>query len=498
VKLSALLAAAAPPLDWDTRFDPEIRGLSYDSRRVTPGDLFVAVAGQRMDGHAFIQQAVAEGAAAVLAAHRVETDVPVVYSPDPRRTLGQLAAAFYGRPAASLFVVGITGTNGKTTTSLLVEAILAAGGHRVGVIGTVDWHYPGKREANPVTTPQSLDLQRIMAEMRSAGVTHVVMEVSSHALDQDRVEGVLFDVGAFTNLTRDHLDYHGTMEAYRDCKQRLFTERLPAGPKAGRAVAVINTDDPFGRDLAGRVRTACLTVGSDSANKIYPVTTDISIAGIQAELSTPAGRLAIRSPLVGRHNLDNIMAAAACGLAAGVTLAAIGEAMAAVTRIPGRLEPVFDPAGRHIYIDYAHTPDALDHALGALKPLTPGRLICVFGCGGDRDTGKRPQMGEIAGRWSDYVVVTSDNPRSEAPEAIIEMILPGLRRTAKADRWAAIPDRASAIQRAIVAAGPGDAVLIAGKGHETYQILADRTIDFDDREVARRVLGQRPAAAGGS
>ncbi|HDI60809.1 MAG TPA: UDP-N-acetylmuramoyl-L-alanyl-D-glutamate--2,6-diaminopimelate ligase [Desulfobacteraceae bacterium] len=496
MKLSALLAAAAAPLEWDGRVDPEISGLSYDSRRVAPGDLFAAIAGQREDGHAFITDAVAGGAAAVLAARRVQVDVPVVCSPDPRRTLGQLAAAFYGRPAESLFVVGITGTNGKTTTSWLVEAVLAAAGHRVGVIGTVDWHYPGKREANPVTTPQSLDLQRILAEMRSAGVSHVVMEVSSHALDQDRVEGVLFDVGVFTNLTRDHLDYHGSMEAYRNCKQRLFTERLPTGPKAQRAMAVVNTDDPFGRDLAERVEAVCLTVGSGPANKIHPVAADISITGIQAELATPAGRLAIRSPLVGRHNLDNIMAAAACGIAAGAPLEAIGRGIEAVTRIPGRLEPVFDPDGRHIYVDYAHTPDALDHALAAMRPLTPGRLICVFGCGGDRDAGKRPQMGEIAGRWSDYVVVTSDNPRSEVPEAIIEMILPGLRRVAAADSWEATPDRATAIRRAIAAAGPGDTVLIAGKGHETYQVLADRTIAFDDRQEAQRALGLWPAAAG--
>lgn len=497
MKLSALLANAVPPLSWDGQADPEIRGLSYDSRRVAPGDLFVAIAGQRMDGHAFIAQAVASGAAAVLAARRVEADVPVVCSPDPRLVLGQLAAAFYGRPAESLFVIGITGTNGKTTTSLLVEAILAAAGHRVGVIGTVDWHYPGRREANPVTTPQSLDLQRILAEMRTAGVSHVVMEVSSHALDQHRVEGVFFDVGVFTNLTRDHLDYHGSMETYRNCKQRLFTERLPRGPKSARAMAVVNTDDPFGRDLAGRVPTACLTVGSGPENQVYPVAADISITGIRAELATPAGRLAIRSPLVGRHNLDNIMAAAACGIAAGATLAAIDQAIETVTRIPGRLEPVLDPEGRHVYVDYAHTPDALDHALGALRPLTPGRLICVFGCGGDRDTGKRPQMGEIAGRWSDYVVVTSDNPRSEDPEAIIEMILPGLRRVAAADGWEATPDRATAIHRAIAAAGPGDTVLIAGKGHETYQVLAQRTIDFDDRQVALRALAQRRAAAGG-
>lgn len=496
MKLSALLAAAAPPLGYEGPDDPEISGLSYDSRQVAPGDLFAAIAGQRRDGHAFVRQAVANGAAALLAARPLEADVPVVCSPDPRRTLSQLAAAFYGRPAEAMFVVGITGTNGKTTTSLLAEAILAGAGHRVGVIGTVDWHYPGKRGAASVTTPQGLDLQRILAEMRSAGVTHVAMEVSSHALDQDRVEGVFFDVAVFTNLTRDHLDYHGTMAAYRECKQRLFTQRLPAGPKARRAVAVVNTDDPFGRELAGRVPTACLTVGSGPENKIHPVAADISIQGIQAALATPAGRLTIRSPLVGRHNLDNIMAAAACGLAAGIPLETVGEAIAAVERIPGRLDPVFDPQGRHIYVDYAHTPDALDHALGALRPLTPGRLICVFGCGGDRDAGKRPQMGEIAGRWSDHVVVTSDNPRSEAPEAIIEMILPGLRRVAGADRWEAIADRALAIQRAIAATRPGDTVLIAGKGHETYQVLADRTIDFDDRRVAERALAQGQTAAG--
>ncbi len=497
MRLSALLSAARPPILADVGADPEIGGICDDSRRVNPGDLFAAVAGGRLDGHAFVQQALDRGAAALLTGRPVAAAVPVVRSDDVRRTLGQLAAAYYGRPSEELFVVGITGTNGKTTTSRLVESVFAAAGYRAGVIGTIDWHYPGKAEANPVTTPGAVALRRILAEMRDAGVTHVVMEVSSHALDQARVEGVCFDVAVFTNLTRDHLDYHPDLESYGRCKQQLFTERLQAGPKASRAVAVINSDDPFGRDLASRLTVSCLTVGTGGDKRIHPVRFRSSTDGLNAALATPVGAIELHSPLVGRYNLDNVMAAVGCGIAAGIAPEAIRRGIESLAAVTGRLERVADPAGRNIYIDYAHTPDALENALSALRPLTTGRLICVFGCGGDRDRGKRPQMGEIAGRIADFTVVTSDNPRSEPPRAIIEMILPGLRRSASADRYAVVADRAEAIAYAVAAARSGDTVLIAGKGHETYQILADRTIHFDDREAVRAALSRHPVAGGG-
>ena len=485
MRLSDLLETATPPVQVPSGPDPDVTAVCYDSRQVVQGALFAAIRGVRADGHAFIGDAVARGAAALLVDRPTASPIPVVQSPDVRRTLAQVAAAFYGRPSADLFVVGITGTNGKTTTAYLIEAILAAAGHRVGVVGTINYHYGGLSFANPVTTPESLDLQHILAQMRSAGITHAVMEVSSHALDQHRVEAVDFNVGIFTNLTQDHLDYHGDMNAYWDCKRRLFTQLLPRGPKAHQATAVVNLDDPRGKELCPHSTLNCLTYGVDPQSRIRPLNWEATVSGLKARLETPVGIIDIDSPLVGRHNLDNVMAAVGCAIAAGVPAAVIGQGIESLDRVAGRLERVPDPWGRHIYVDYAHTPDALAHALGALRPVTPGRLICVFGCGGDRDRGKRPLMGEIAGRLSDLVVVTSDNPRSEPPLAIIDEILPGLRRSASPDRWEIESDRLAAIGRALSLAKPGDTVLIAGKGHETYQILADRTVDFDDREAVR-------------
>ena len=496
MKLSALLAAA-PAVQGQTTRDPEVTAVCYDSRRVVPGALFAAICGHRIDGHTFVPDALARGAAALLVQRPLAAPVPVLVSPDVRRTLAQMAAAFYGRASERLFVVGVTGTNGKTTTAYLVEGVLAAAGHRVGVVGTIDYHYGAKTVANPVTTPESLDLQRILAEMDAAGVTHVIMEVSSHALDQHRVEAVCFDVGVFTNLTQDHLDYHADMAAYWRCKRRLFTELLPHGPKAHRGAAVVNIDDPHGRELAAELTLPCLTCGTAACSRIRPASWNVTTTGLAARLDTPAGPIDIASPLVGRHNLDNVMAAVGCGILAGAAPAAIARGIAAVPRVAGRLERVPDPLGRHVYVDYAHTPDALKNVLSALRPLATGRLVCVFGCGGDRDRGKRPLMGEIVARLSDLAVVTSDNPRSESPLSIIEQILPGLRRCQATDRWLVEPDRATAIERALALARPGDTVLIAGKGHETYQILADRTIRFDDREVVRRALAATAPAAGG-
>ena len=497
MKLSALLAAA-PAVHWQTAVDPEVTAVCYDSRRVVPGALFAAICGHRVDGHTFVPDALARGAAALLVQRPVAAPVPVLVSPDVRCTLAQMAATFYGRPSERLFVAGVTGTNGKTTTAYLVEGVLAAAGHRVGVVGTIDYHYDAKTVANPVTTPESLDLHRILAEMRSAEVTHAIMEVSSHALDQHRVEAVHFDVCVFTNLTQDHLDYHGDMTAYWHCKRRLFTEHLPHGPKSHRGVAVVNIDDPHGRKLAAELTVPCLTCGTAARSRIRPATWNATTAGLAARLDTPVGLIDITSPLVGRHNLDNVMAAVGCGIVAGVAPAAIARGIAAMARVPGRLEKIPDPLGRHVYVDYAHTPDALKNVLSALRPLAAGRLICVFGCGGDRDRGKRPLMGEIVARLSDLAVVTSDNPRSESPLSIIEHILPGLRRSKATDGWLVEPDRSVAIQRALALARPDDTVLIAGKGHETYQVLADRTIRFDDREVVRRALAATAAAAGGA
>ena len=497
MRLSELFQNTDPAVRLPAGTDPQVSAVCYDSRRVVEGALFAAVRGTRVDGHDFVADALARGAVALLVERPVTAPVPVLQSPDVRRSLAQAAAAFYRRPSAGLFVAGITGTNGKTTTSYLAEAVLTAAGHRVGVVGTIDYHYAGCSFTNRVTTPESLDLQRILAEMRDAGITHVVMEVSSHALDQHRIEGVAFNVAIFTNLTQDHLDYHKDMATYWNCKRRLFTEHLPRGPKAHQAAAVVNLDDVHGREFARDLTLTCLTCGTDPQGLIHPETWKATINGIKARLATPQGPIEIDSPLVGRHNLDNIMAAVGCGIAAGASAQAIGRGIDSLRRVPGRLEKVPGPGDRHIYVDYAHTPDALEHALSALRPLTAGRLICVFGCGGDRDRSKRPLMGEIAGRLSDLAVVTSDNPRSEPPMQIIDDILPGLRHSDSTIPCEVEPDRLSAIRRALALSRKDDTVLIAGKGHENYQVLADRTIDFDDCQAVRLALAEHPLTEDG-
>ncbi len=480
--------------------DPEIGSLHYRSQDVRPGGLFIAVPGFSRDGHAFIEQAVAQGAAAVLSQRPVEVrGATVVAVENTRRAMALAAARFYGRPCGRLTVVGITGTNGKTTTASLLENMLVAAGHEVGVIGTLNCRYGGREVSLPMTTPESLDLQRLMAGMLAAGVTHAVMEVSSHALDLHRVDGCDVDVAVFSNLSRDHLDYHGDMASYWECKKRLFTDHLKIPPEDGGVSAVVNADDPRGRELLDLLGGRALCTGTNG--DVRPRGVRIDLDGIRGTLETPAGPLDFNSPLIGRHNLENILSAAGAALALGLTPAHIRRGIETLASVPGRLERVPDPAGRLICVDYAHTPDALENALRALRELTDGRLVCVFGCGGDRDRGKRRQMGAIAARYADLAVVTSDNPRSEPPMAIIEEILPGVRENGarpcsgrEADLSSALecyvvdPDRGRAIALAVAATRPGDALLIAGKGHETYQIVGDRTLPFDDRRKAREAL----------
>ncbi len=482
--------------------DPEIGSLHYRAQDVRPGGLFIAVPGFSRDGHAFIGQAAGRGAAAVLSQRPVEMDGPTVVAVEnTRRAMALAAARFYGRPCSRLTVAGITGTNGKTTTASLLENMLAAAGHRVGVIGTLNCRYGGREVPLPMTTPESLDLQCLMAGMLAAGVSHVVMEVSSHALDLHRVDACDVDVAVFTNLSRDHLDYHGDMAAYWECKKRLFTEHLKAPRRGGSLSAVVNVDDPHGRELRDLLGAGAL--GTGSRGDVRPGEMRIDLNGIRGTLETPAGPLDFNSPLIGRHNLENIMSAVGAALALGLALAPIRRGIETLASVPGRLERVADPAGRLICVDYAHTPDALENALRALRELTAGRLVCVFGCGGDRDRGKRRQMGAIAARCADLTVVTSDNPRSEPPMAIIEEILPGVRENgvracngnnrdlSGASRCFVVePDRGRAIALAVAATRPGDALLIAGKGHETYQIVGERTLAFDDRRKAREALAR--------
>jgi UDP-N-acetylmuramyl-tripeptide synthetase len=429
-------------------------------------------------------QAMARGAAAILAEKAPDAcTIPLFLVTDSRKALALAAAAFYGFPSASLHLTGVTGTNGKTSTTYLIEAIFTEAGLRTGVIGTINIRYAGQVLDNPMTTPESLHIQRILADMKGAGVTHVIMEVSSHAVDLDRIVGLSFDTGVFTNLSQDHLDYHDTMDRYFDCKARFFTDHLAAAAQSGKQVkAVINLADPRGRDLKDRLALPVLTTGGPDAD----VTLDnavLDIRGIRGTLVTPSGSVAIDSSAIGAHNLENILSAAAAALAAGVSLDAIARGVRSFT-VPGRLERVDNDRGFHVFVDYAHTPDGLLNVLRTLKPLTAGRLITVFGCGGDRDRTKRPKMGAIAETWSDVCIVTSDNPRTEHPNAIIDQIREGMTQNGHLIE----PDRRRAIGLAIATARPGDAILIAGKGHETYQILNTGTIDFDDRIEAGKAL----------
>jgi UDP-N-acetylmuramyl-tripeptide synthetase len=508
VKLSQLIDALAPS---EVRrlcgADPEIGSIHYRSQDVRPGGLFVAVRGSAADGHDYIADALGRGAAALVVEAPPAANVPaaVLAVADSRRALARLSGCFYGDPSAAMTVVGVTGTNGKTTTTYLIESILAKAGRPPGVIGTINTRYAGREAASPVTTPESLDLQRILAEMRAAGIRDVVLEASSHAIALERIHGCWMDVAVFTNLSQDHLDFHGDMESYWAVKKRLFTAHLLAGPKAGRAAAVINTDHPHGRQLAAALSSRVVRVGTGPGNDVTGADIRCALGGSRAKIAVGSREMEVFSPLVGRHNIENILCAAGTGLALGLPPEAIADGIAALHCVPGRLERVPDPGGRFVYVDYSHTPDALENALSALRPLAAGRILCVFGCGGDRDRTKRPRMGAVAARLSDLAVVTSDNPRSEAPAAIIAEILPGIR----AERMAEMPareasgartkgfiveaDRRRAIEIALRAARPGDAVLIAGKGHETYQIIGREVIHFDDREEAARIIAEQEA-----
>jgi UDP-N-acetylmuramyl-tripeptide synthetase len=483
--------------------DREISGVSYDSRAVAQNGVFVAVPGCTVDGHDFIGQAVTRGAAAVVCQRPVSVgaETAVIQVADARRALAQLAAAFYGHPSQCLTVIGVTGTNGKTTTSFLIESVLRAAGWKTGVIGTVNCRYDGRVYDTPVTTPESLDLQRMLSDMHATGVSHVVMEVSSHALDLHRVHACKIDLGVFTNLTQDHLDYHHDMDSYWACKSKLFRAIVPAHSSRLALRAVINRRDPRGRELSETLQLPHLTTGSAADADVWASSADFTLRGVAAQVRTPQGAFDLHCPLVGHHNLENMLSAVGVGIALGVPLPQIAAGIAALERVPGRLERVPNPHERFVYVDYAHTPDALANVLKALRALTRDRIICVFGCGGDRDRGKRPQMGAIVDQLSDWAVVTSDNPRTESPEAIIADILAGIpdaaRRRMTADQLQAKSgdrglvvetDRRKAIALSIGASRPGDTILIAGKGHEPYQILGREKFPFDDRLEAHKAL----------
>jgi len=456
----------------------EVTDLAYANRRVTPGTLFFCVPGFTRDGHDFAADAVAAGAVALVVQRPVDVQVPQITVPDVRAAMAD-AAAFSGDPTVELRVVGVTGTNGKTTTAFLVRALIEAQGWRCGLLGTVKSVIGGVEYEVVRTTPEAIELQRDFRAMLDAGDVACAMEVSSHALALHRADGIHFAAAIFTNLTQDHLDFHPTMEHYFQAKRRLFT--------MAPAAAVINIDDPYGRRLADEVEDP-ITFSLRDAEATY------SAAGVQTGLRgsrftalTPDGPVEVSSPLRGRFNVANVLAALAAARAVGVELATAVQAISSAGQVPGRFEPVQEGQGFEVLVDYAHTPDSLENVLRAARELGQGRVHVVFGAGGDRDRGKRPLMGEIATRLADRVIVTSDNPRSEEPVAIIKEILAGAGESVP---W--LEDRRAAIAEAIGGAEDGDVVVIAGKGHEQGQeFAAGRKVPFDDVEVAREVLRSR-------
>ena len=465
--------------------DPDtlVRGVSYRSDQVEPGFLFFCVPGTRVDGHDFAPAAAAAGAAAVVAERELgglPGGVVQVVVPSVREAMGPVSAGFYGRPADAMTIVGITGTNGKTTTTYLLESVFRAAGLAPGVIGTTGVRIDGRPEPFPRTTPEAPDLQRLLAKMRERGVRAVAMEVSSHGLHQHRVDGVRYACAVFTNLTQDHLDYHGSLDEYFRAKAMLFRPRM-----AERAA--LNLDSPFGRRLLDTgVPTVTFGLADDPDVRAEDVRTDA------AGLSFRVGPVRVRSRLRGMFNVSNCLAALAAARSVGIDDGAIVEGIAAVAGVPGRLEPVEAGQDFLVVVDYAHTPDSLENVLRAVRPLAAGRVIVAFGCGGDRDRGKRPLMGEVATRLADLTVITSDNPRSEDPLAIVAEIEEGAQRTG--GRYVVEPDRREAIRLALAEAQASDVVVIAGKGHETGQEFAGgRVIPFDDRVVAAEELGRRTA-----
>lgn len=484
----------------------------FDSRDVKKGNgaLFAALPGERVDGLAFIASAVKNGAVAVMASSQTEgIGVPQLIVSDARAAFSKAAHLVYGEPSKRLVVIGVTGTNGKTTTTYLIEAILEAAGFKPGVIGTVNYRYNGRFFDAPHTTPEASEAHRIMRDMADDRVTHCVMEVSSHALSQKRVEDCVFRAGVFTNLTHEHLDYHHTMEEYFEAKAILFKRLL----KNSGGVSVINVDDAWGGRLAGELNKALtFSLRSDKAASIVlrPGSFTLGDSGIQAACDTPAGAIVIRSRLVGEYNLQNILGAIGASIAVGVGPAAIEAGIASLKRVPGRLEKsvLAERMGIAAYVDYAHTGDALERALSALRKVAGGRVITVFGCGGNRDKGKRPVMGAVSAALSDITIITSDNPRDEDPLEIIKevesgVVKAGLRRCGKEDApetkaYIIMPDRREAIRKAASIVRQGDTILVAGKGHEGYQIAGGVISHFNDLEeldaaIAAKTVSKKAA-----
>lgn len=509
-----ILAELIAPLEGAERHGNvtvEVTSVTDDSRQVKPGSLFVAVAGGRADGHVFLRQAVAAGAAALVVEKRrvpeAETGLqaggalPVVCVTDSRKALGLLAGRFHQDPSSRLTMVGVTGTNGKTTVTYLSKGVLEASGRRVGLIGTVAYQIGSQRLSASHTTPGAVELQALLARMVGAGLDSAVLEVSSHALALDRTAGCEFDVAVFTNLTQDHLDFHADLEDYFQAKLRLFSNLTPVGRKSRPKRAVVNIDDPRGAQVCTATPVPVWTYAVRAAADIRAEDVRLSLAETRFTAVTPAGRFPVESRLVGEHNVYNLLAAIGIGLHEGLSPEVIREGLRATVNVPGRFERVEAGQDFTVVVDYAHTEDALVRLLSAAQALKTGRIITVFGCGGDRDRGKRPKMGRAAALHSDEVILTSDNPRTEDPLAILREVEAGLRGALESGaparaRYQVIPDRRRAIEAAIDEARPGDMVLIAGKGHEDYQIVGGQRFHFDDREVVREAIQKRLAGRG--
>ncbi len=489
------------------RLDAQVSGVCYDSRHVGKGSLFVSIPGNRLDGHDFIGDATSRGAVAIVAQTEVPAGFPTCFVRirDSRAALAAISANFYGHPASRLDLIGITGTNGKTTTSLLIESILRQNGSSPGVLGTLAYRWAGKQIPAPLTTPESLDLQRLFYDMLHDGVSHVVMEVSSHALALGRIAGCVFRVGVFTNLSQDHLDFHSTMEEYFAVKRLLFSSCLD--PRLSTAVA--NGDDDYGRRIIENGTRAAKVIGysgkvplgpgaGKGATGVFVEKARFSNGGITAQVHTPRGKIRVDSPLMGRLNLYNILAAVSAAAALDIAPEAIEEGIRTLSHVDGRLERVAIPdrCGFQVIVDYAHTADAMEKALACLREMTENRLIAVFGCGGDRDRGKRPMMGRVAAELADLVIITSDNPRSEPPDDILNEIEAGVKQTgisafdssgnSTGKGYIREVDRRKAIELALALGCPGDMIFIGGKGHETYQIVGSIRRSFDDRLVVRK------------
>lgn len=485
---------------------PEITSFHHQSGKVKEGGLFAAFSGGKTDGHKYIQHAIEMGAAAVLAERYVDTGgIPLIIAHNSRSVLSALSSAFYGFPSEKLKLIGITGTNGKTTTAHIIEHILSTAGMKVGNIGTVNCHYGDRIIDTSMTTPEPPELHGFLAEMVENGVTHVVMEVSSHAIDLFRVKDCRFDVAVFTNLTQDHLDYHGTIDEYWECKEKFIRGVATGSWGKHRAMAVINCDDRRGEGLLNRLlndihggASPLISTGTSMDFMIRPGSIKSDINGLRGTITTPEETFPFTSSLVGMHNLENILNSVGACIASGIPCETIKKGIETFSAVPGRLERVDDGSGRFVFVDYAHTPDALEKALHTLSAAKRRRLICVFGCGGDRDRTKRPVMGAISACIADISIVTSDNPRTEDPEKILDDIRSGLpEETAflgygdlgSAQKGVYIEkDRSKAIEAAVCASGPEDIILIAGKGHEDYQIIGKEKFHFDDREEALKAL----------